>query len=1051
MELFEKILVDYIKKPYRPEYLYKKVKDILNDYNYVLIKKTELEVIKENYYYFQSIFGYNDNDFKFNDKITEAKSIENFKNLIYESCKLKNFKNIDKKVIVSYLFILDNFKERIINSIYETMLNEKKTVIFEDLFNNFLLNNYGPIKSIKQSFDEIYFNKWMEFTLSDETIIDENKINDDDEFNSFKMKINFEKFQFYGPDETKLNYVINQKENIPKDKVILYTPDYLIENKILKEYNNENFQIFNKDNTCPDLFVYTLEEAIKQLNKKLEGEMIDERIVEDIGIISSKDLFNGIYLNMTNPSSYYEMKNVIEGLNKKEKDKDLHVVIFSSSTATKMKTVTEDEKLSDMQDFYLQYNAHVNEEQLSHTLVNYIGNEIKNEDIEILPRIIFYFNLYILDSSGKTERIVFTAKEKGYGFEEVDGLFYLKSQDIILNNTSDIPFLKIMRFKIYKDPYELPEYISNEQNSKILIEKESLIYMEVKTSFPLKFVKINQEKIIQGFDEANSLIRSIMRKSNKFTKLVLNRGKIIQNVHILFMYDTLLQKEDDLKKYINKFREIFQKNRFKVEINTTFDVIYFVNPSSINTKRLSKIISELKEVNEKSATIIAEIRKQNEANLSEIKKSKEKVKQEIKAEYDSKIEEITKSKEKEKEEIKAVYDSKLEQIDKEKQEIKAVYDSKLEQIAKEKQEIKAVYDSKLEEIRQKLNIEYNSKFEQMMKINENLSKKLEAFETKFNISIQNKENKNTNEIIELNINNNSFLINSKCLSVNTINNIIKNFNDTIDNFQISKKGTIYLICNNRLYIISQNLFKFLEGYRKVVLPLNNGNLLTSKNTKILLYSNDNYEEATEFINIKDYPRQIILLQEENKFLYLTEESKIILIEIDSEIKKEIIYENKKNNISSIISVNNCEIAIIFKNRIIMFFNIEKKKEIKILKLNCNANINLLDNSFIVNGYLYIASIDSMFKIDINKKEINKKFNFGFAKIYSFNNDIYGVNKNSVYKINDGENKNDNEKELMFEDSLPIRCLYKMNKKQIIFCTENQIKLYELTNQNLNNY
>ena len=57
-----------------------------------------------------------------------------------------------------------------------------------------------------------------------------------------------------------------------------------------------------------------------------------------------------------------------------------------------------------------------------------------------------------------------------------------------------------MRFKINKDPTELPEYISSEQDSKILIEKESLIFMEVKTSFPLKFVKKNQEKTIQGFD-----------------------------------------------------------------------------------------------------------------------------------------------------------------------------------------------------------------------------------------------------------------------------------------------------------------------------------------------------------------------------------------------------------------------------------------------------------------------------------------------------------------------------------------------------------------------
>ena len=113
----------------------------------------------------------------------------------------------------------------------------------------------------------------MEPTLNDKTIAEENKINDD-EFNSSKMKINFEKFKFYGPDEIKLNYVLNQKDNIPKDKVILYTLDYLIENKILKEYNNDDFQIFNSNNTFPDLFLYTLQEAIKELNKKLKGEIV---------------------------------------------------------------------------------------------------------------------------------------------------------------------------------------------------------------------------------------------------------------------------------------------------------------------------------------------------------------------------------------------------------------------------------------------------------------------------------------------------------------------------------------------------------------------------------------------------------------------------------------------------------------------------------------------------------------------------------------------------------------------------------------------------------
>ena len=239
-------------------------------------------------------------------------------------------------------------------------------------------------------------------------------------------------------------------------------------------------------------------------------------------------------------------------------------------------------------------------------------------------------------------------------------------------------------------------------------------------------------------------------------------------------------------------------------------------------------------------------------------------------------------------------------------------------------------NSKIEEItksKEKEILEMNSKIEEIIKINENLSKKIIELEKTISNSNQNKENKNTNEIIELNLNNNSNLINSIFLSFNTINNIIKNYNDNIDNFQVSKNGTIYLICNEGLYIINQNLFKFLEGNRKVVLPLNNGNLLTSKNTNILIYSNNNFEKEKETINIKYYPRQIILLQDENKFLYLSENSKIILIQTDSGIKTEVIYENIKNSISSIIGVNNSEIVIIFQNRIIMFYNVDKKKKL----------------------------------------------------------------------------------------------------------------------------
>ena len=70
--------------------------------------------------------------------------------------------------------------------------------------------------------------------------------------------------------------------------------------------------------------------------------------------------------------------------------------------------------------------------------------------MERLPRIIFYFNLYLFKSLEEKERIAFTSKEKGYGFEEADGIFYLESKDVVLNKSGNISFFKKMSFEFGK-------------------------------------------------------------------------------------------------------------------------------------------------------------------------------------------------------------------------------------------------------------------------------------------------------------------------------------------------------------------------------------------------------------------------------------------------------------------------------------------------------------------------------------------------------------------------------------------------------------------------
>ena len=61
---------------------------------------------------------------------------------------------------------------------------------------------------------------------------------------------------------------MNEKNKLKK-KVTLFSPDFLIEMKILKEYSEINFHVFNQNNSCPGLFIFLMKKALKGLNDKL--------------------------------------------------------------------------------------------------------------------------------------------------------------------------------------------------------------------------------------------------------------------------------------------------------------------------------------------------------------------------------------------------------------------------------------------------------------------------------------------------------------------------------------------------------------------------------------------------------------------------------------------------------------------------------------------------------------------------------------------------------------------------------------------------------------
>ena len=69
------------------------------------------------------------------------------------------------------------------------------------------------------------------------------------------------------------------------------------------------------------------------------------------------------------------------------------------------------------------YNFHVSEEQLSNAIINSTGDEILNQGMERLPRIIFYFILYLFKSLEEKERIALQVKKKVMDLKKLMGFF----------------------------------------------------------------------------------------------------------------------------------------------------------------------------------------------------------------------------------------------------------------------------------------------------------------------------------------------------------------------------------------------------------------------------------------------------------------------------------------------------------------------------------------------------------------------------------------------------------------------------------------------------
>ena len=798
-------------------------------------------------------------------------------------------------------------------------------------------------------------------------------------------------------------------------------------------------------------------------------------MINEVDIMEFNDKSVGLILSILNPSRYYEIKNLYEQLvADNTKEYKIEQIEYTCSNSANNITIKEDNKINQKQDFYINYNSFVNEEQIANAIVSSINDDFFNQDIERLPRVIFYKNLFIFKSPDGKEKISLIKKQKNYGFDEADGTFYINNNDVTINKNNNVPFIKSMSYDLYnkKENSRIIYYKQNETNSEIILKKNSFVYMESKNSFPLKFDDKTDEPKKENIEDFSKLVRNMIRKSIKFCEIATKKGKEVNQIHILLFYDHIILNDERTKIVIDELQNNFTKAYFKLEKKTKFEVIFFVNPSTINITKFSRSIAKkIEEMEKKNNDKInklemknKQIEDDNRLKIEEMEKKNNQIIEQLnkeKNENNDKINEL----EKKNKQIEDNNRLKMEEIEKKNKELLAQLikeknenNNKINELEKKNKQIEDKNKLQIEEIEKKNNQiieqlskenqekmiglenkfqgrdkEYNNKIADLEKLVINLQSQIQELQKKKN----EKTGINNNQIVTKNeFNNNK---NNSDDFISFINDKMKKKEEKIENIIDLKNGLICFLSNIKSYIIKNNsILKILNGKRDVILSLNNGNIISSKRSSIIFYEKDSFKIIKE-IKIGCFAKQIIELKNCD-ILILSQYSELCLIKANT-INVDKIILNKNLNILSIIEINNDKVAIISnnldtKNIGINYFDLNTKILKQYLILEENNDINLKVDSFIINNNIFISFLNNLYIVDFISQKMEKK-ELGFSKFYSFNNNIFGIKEKSIYNItinNDIVNAN----KIYEDNSDNIICFIYSEDKKCIFCTINKV-------------
>ena len=482
--------------------------------------------------------------------------------ILYKDC---NYKSND----IRSLFYL-HFEKNINNLIKYNILDEESKVNYS----NIKSEKNEIINTINTSKEEIekYFNisnlqemKDLYFEMKDKI-----KENNEKFINMFKLK-----------DEMKYKIVYDKLE-INDETINVFSFIYLLKYNQIQKIDEHFFQIYNKGNIRIEIFSNLLSKYMIKINQFLEGKLKNEEkkiLFQNSGFYKFKNEYIFLmYIDEEDLKLFY-LKNGLSKVHITSLNKDNNFMTFQIYQSEKS-TIDEYNYFYQDNDIDDEVLYNFGNYSFENDLRCYIKHFINNKKIFELPRLYFLLN-YCIPLPNNEYKFITNIRSKikensSYGYCELDFVLKNESNEDIIIEFYNRPYqTKLMMY--------FPKEIKEDNNQKIILKKNSIIFFEFKSSFP----QFNWKDKFNLF----------FKKVKKFLEIYKRRGVYEKEyIQLFFVYNSMpeIYYLKYMKSYINKhFSFMFD--------NFEFGIFYFskeitILSNQIIEKKLSDMQESIKEM-----------------------------------------------------------------------------------------------------------------------------------------------------------------------------------------------------------------------------------------------------------------------------------------------------------------------------------------------------------------------------------------------------------------------------------------------------------------------